>query len=171
MISLLVESTVRSLAFAGAIGLALEIGRVRDVGTRLAAWTCVLYGALLLPLAVPFLPPLPVHMPSHAANQKVIVLPVATQRAYHTAISMEAPRVHFDWRTAGVDLYLAIAVGLLVRLAFGLFATCRLRRTSRPVSDARLQSLLPAQGLPAGTKKLPQLPQSSALAVPITIGW
>ena len=171
MISLLVESTIRSLAFAGAIGLALEIGRVRDVGTRLAAWTCVLYGALLLPLAVPFLPPLPVHMPSHAANQKVIVLPVATQRAYHTAISMEAPRVPFDWRTAGVDLYLAIAVGLLVRLAFGLYATRRLRRNSQLVSDARLQSILSEHTLRAGIKKLPELAESSALAVPITLGW
>src|ERR1035438_376132 len=171
MISLLVESTVRSLAFAGAIGLALEIGRVRDVGTRLAAWTCVLYGALLLPLAVPFLPPLAVHMPSRAANQKVIVLPATSQRVYRTAISMEAPRVHFDWRTAGVDLYLAVALGLLGRLAFGLFATRRLRRTSRPVSDARLQSMLRAQGLQAGIKKLPELAESSALAVPITIGW
>ena len=61
MISLLVESTIRSIAFAGVIGLVLQLGRVRDVSTRLAAWTCVLYGALLLPLAVPFLPPLAVH--------------------------------------------------------------------------------------------------------------
>src|ERR1700690_780160 len=111
MISLLVESTIRSLAFAGAIGLALEIGRVRDVGTRLAAGTCVLYGALLLPLAVPFLPPLPIHMPSRAANQKVIVLPAVTQRAYRAAISTEAPRTPFNWRLAAADLYLAIPAG------------------------------------------------------------
>jgi|CZKS01.1.fsa_nt_gi beta-lactamase regulating signal transducer with metallopeptidase domain len=171
MISLLVESTIRSLAFAGAIGLVLEVGRVRDVGTRLAAWTCVLYGALLLPLAVPFLPPLPVHMPSRAANQKVIVLPVATQPTYRRAIFTEAPRVQFNWRTVAADLYLAIAIGLLCRLAFGVFATRRLRRASRPVSDTRLQSILSAQGLQAGIRKLPELAESSALAVPITIGW
>jgi beta-lactamase regulating signal transducer with metallopeptidase domain len=171
MISLLVESTVRSLAWAGAIGLALEVGRVRDVGTRLAAWTCVLYGALLLPLAVPFLPPLPVHMPSHAANQKVIVLPVTTQLTYRAELPTAVPRVQFNWRTAAADLYLAIAVRLLGRLAFGLYATRCLRRASRPVSDARLQSILSAQGLQAGIRKLPELAESSALAVPITLGW
>src|SRR5580704_7450092 len=107
MISLLIESTLRSLAFAGAVGFALQLGRVRDVGTRLAAWTCVLYGALLLPLAVPFLPPLAVPIPGHAASQKMIDLPAAAPRIYRAAISTVAAPVRFDWRTAGVELYLA----------------------------------------------------------------
>lgn len=171
MISLLLESTVRSLAFAGAIGLVLEIGRVRDVGTRLAAWTYVLYGALLLPLAVPFLPPLAVHVPGRAANQKVIVLPVASQSAFRPEISTEAPRAHLDWRTAAGDLYIAVTLGFLCRLAFGLLLARRLQWASRPVNDARLLSMLDAQSLQAGIRKLPDLAESSALAVPITIGW
>src|SRR5450755_2170678 len=123
MISLLIESTVRSLAFAGAIGLVLRISGVRDVGTRLAAWTCVLYSALLLPLAVPFLRPLPVPMLHPAAIQKVIVLPAATVQPLTTGIIQPAPRAKVDWRTAIDCLYLAVAVGLLGRLAFGLMVT------------------------------------------------
>ena len=167
MTSLLIESALRSLAFAGAIGLALQIGRVRDVGTRLAAWTCVLYGALLLPLAVPFLPALPVPMLSRAAGQKMIVLPAATPRIYGAAIPAGAAPVRFDWRSAGVDLYLAVTLGLLGRLAFGLMVTRRLRRKSQPVNDDHILTILRAQAV----RKVPELAESSALAVPITLGW
>src|SRR5580658_2950678 len=168
MISLLIESTLRSLAFAGAIGVVLRIGRVRDVGTRLVAWTCVLYGALLLPLAVPFLRPLPVPVWNRAAGQKAIVLPAAAPRIYGTVISTNAAPVHFDWRTAGVDLYLAVTLVMLGRLAFGLIVTRRLRRRSQPVSDAHVLAMLYAQ---AGVRKAPELAESNALAVPITLGW
>jgi bla regulator protein BlaR1 len=168
MISLLIEAALRSLAFAGAIGLVLQIGRVRDVGTRLAAWTCVLYGALLLPLAVPFLPRLLVPVINRAASQKVVVLPAAAPRTYGTVIAAKAAPVHFDWRTAGADLYLAITLVLLGRLALGLMVTRRLRRRSLPVSDAHVLTVLHAQ---AGARKVPELSESSALAVPITLGW
>ena len=171
MIFLLVESTIRSLAFAGAIGLALQIGRVRDVGARLAAWTCVLYGALLLPLAVPFLPQMPVPVPNRAVRETVVVLPVVTQRANRAAAPIAERRAQFNWRTVGVDLYLAVAVGLLGRLVFGLIVTRRLRRTSQPVTDARLLTILRAQSRQAGVSRVPELTESSALAVPITLGW
>ncbi|HEV8038992.1 MAG TPA: M56 family metallopeptidase [Bryobacteraceae bacterium] len=171
MISLLLESTVRSLAFAGVIGLALQISRVRNVSTRLAAWTCVLYGALLLPLAVPFLPPLAVHVPDRAANQRVITLPVETFRTYRAEMSAEAPRAHFNWRTAGMEIYLSVAIGLLGRLAFGLMVTRRLRRTTRPVNDPRVLATLSAQSYQASIRTLPALAESNALAVPITLGW
>jgi beta-lactamase regulating signal transducer with metallopeptidase domain len=178
MISLLVESTIRSLALAGAVGLALQIGRVRDVGTRLAAWTCVLYGALLLPPAIPFLPPaipflppMPVPVLNRAVRQNVIVLPATTQPGYAAAAPIAAPQAHFNWRAAGVDLYLAVAVGLLGRLAFGLMVTRRLHRTSQPVIDSRLLAILRAQSRQAGVSRVPELTESSALAVPITIGW
>jgi beta-lactamase regulating signal transducer with metallopeptidase domain len=171
MISLLLESTVRSLAFAGVIGLVLQICRVRNVSTRLAAWTCVLYGALLLPLAVPFLPPLAVHLPDRAANQRVITLPVETIRTYRAEMSTETPQTHFSWRTAGIDIYLAVAIGLLGRLGFGLLVTRRLRRTARPVNDARPLAILNVRGYEAGITRLPTLAESTVLAVPITLGW
>jgi beta-lactamase regulating signal transducer with metallopeptidase domain len=171
MISLLVESTVRSLAFAGAIGLVLQICRVRDVAARLAAWTCVLYGALLLPLAVPFLPPLPVHMLSRAASPRLIVLPVESQRISRAEVPAVAPQVHFNWPTAGMALYLAIAAGMLGRLAFGLMVTRRLRRLSQRVNDVRLLAILGDQSCRSGIGKIPVLAESSALAVPITLGW
>ena len=99
MISLLVESTVRSLAFAGAIGLVLRISRVRDVATRLTAWTCVLYGALLLPMAAPFLPPLPVPVLHRGAIRTVAVMPTAGLPAHSTEIFQTAPR-KFRWTGA-----------------------------------------------------------------------
>jgi beta-lactamase regulating signal transducer with metallopeptidase domain len=166
MISLLIESALRSLAFAGAIGLVLRIGRVRDVGTRLAAWTCVLYGALLLPFAVPFLPVLPVPMLGRAASQNAVVLPAP--RIHRTAISIKPAPIRVDRLTGGVDLYLAVTLGLLGRLAFALMVTRRLRRRSHPVTDAHVLAILRAQ---AGARKAPELSESSALAVPITLGW
>src|SRR6202041_432463 len=78
---------------------------------------------------------------------------------------------HFNWRAVGVDLYLAVAVGLLGRLAFGLIVTRRLRRMSQPVTDARLLTILRAQSRQAGLSRVPELTESSALAVPITLGW
>jgi bla regulator protein BlaR1 len=168
MITLLLESAVRGLAFAGAIGVVLRIGRVRDVGTRLAAWTCVLYGALLLPLAVPFLPALPVPLSNRSAGKNFIVLPAAAPRIYRAAISTDAAPAHFNGRAAGIDVYLAITLVLLGRLAFGLMVTRRLRRRSQPVRDAHVLAILGAR---AGIRKVPELSESSDLAVPITIGW
>jgi hypothetical protein len=163
MTSLLVESTVRSLGFAAAVGLALQIFRVRDAGTRLAAWTAVLYGALLLPAMVAFLPPLEVPILHRAASQKIVVVPAGSVPISRDEIPKGVPKARFQWRGAGVDLYFAVAIGLLARLGFGLIATRRLRRTSRPVNDARLLAMC------SGTA--PQLAESGALAVPITIGW
>jgi beta-lactamase regulating signal transducer with metallopeptidase domain len=160
MTSLLVESTVRSLGFAAAVGLALQILRVRDTGTRLAAWTAVLYGALLLPAMVAVLPPLEVPMLHRAASQKVVVAPAVSVSNDRTEIPEGVPDKRFNWRRAAVDLYFAVALGLLGRLVFGLIATRRLRRASRPVNDARLLAMCSVR-----------LVESSALAVPITIGW
>src|ERR1700736_927781 len=99
MISLLVESGVRSLLFAGAVGLVLRLGRVRDVTTRLTAWTCVLYGALLLPMAAAFLPPLPVPVLHPGAIRIVAVMPTVGLSPHSTEVSRATAQTHqVDWR-------------------------------------------------------------------------
>lgn len=163
MITLLVESAVRALAFAGVIGLVLQVARVKNVVTRLAAWTAVLYGALLLPVMVPFLPALPVPVLHRAVSPKLVVLRAVESPAVSEVVHT-AERPSFDWKSAGEAFYLIIAAGLLGRLGFGLLVARRLRRTTRPVTDSQPLALL-------GMGALPELVESSALAVPITVGW
>ena len=165
MISLLVESAVRALLFAGVVGLMLKLGRVRDVATRLTAWTCVLYGALLLPAAATFLPPLAVPVLHRTAASTVVVLPAVDVPVQARVVS---PAIRVDWRVA---LYLILCTALLGRLAFGLMAARRLRRAARPVSDARVLELLEAQSRLAGIARPPALAESAALTVPIATGW
>ncbi len=138
MISLLVESAVRALLFAGVIGLMLKLVRVRDVATRLTAWTCVLYGALLLPAAATFLPTLAVPVLHRTASSAVVVLPAVDVPVQGR---VDGPVIRVDWRVA---LYLIVCTGLLGRLAFGLMVARRLRRAAIPVSDSRALEILDA---------------------------
>ncbi len=172
MILILFDATIRSLAFAGAVGLLLWLARVRDVGTRLAAWTAVLYGVSLLPLAGLFVPTLAVPVVKRMAQPAVTILqPVAP--AQRTAVSSKsgvAPHI-VDWPAIGSGLYLAVAGLLLARFGFGLMITRRLRRTALLVDDRRMLAALRQQTRIAGVRKVPALAESDLLTVPITTGW
>lgn len=170
MIALMVESAVRAVAFAGVIGLVLQVARVKNVATRLAAWTSVLYGALLLPVAVPFLPALPVPVLHRTVSPKLVVLS-AIEASAISGVSHGAPKSRFDWKSAGEAFYLVIAAGLLGRLGFGLLVSRRLRRTTRPVTDSLALALLDVHTRTAGISQAPELVESNGLAVPITVGW
>ena len=76
---------------------------------------------------------------------------------------------HFDWWIAAGLLYLTIAPLLAVRVGYGLLLTRRLRRNSRPIDDPRAIETLEISA--TGFRSIPELAESSELAVPITIGW
>ena len=168
VISILIQTAVRSLLFAAAAGLALKLLRVRDVGARLAAWTAVLYGALLMPLAVAIAPPLNVSV------QRAIAHP-STVLATHTEMVQvgkeplpiaPAQQPPFDWRIAVITGYSTITALLLARFVTGWMLTQRLRRSSRRIEDSRL-----LQSVAGGVRRAPVLLESDQLAVPITLGW
>jgi len=77
MISLLIESAIRSTALALAVGAILCLCRVRDAGIRLAAWTAVLCGVLLLPFLGAVLPRVAIPLIPSAQIAKVTTLPIS----------------------------------------------------------------------------------------------
>lgn len=159
MTTLLLESALRSLGFAAAVGAALWIFRVRDAGTRLAAWTAVLCGAVLLPILIALAPPVEVPVLHRAAGTASVTMVLAETRVQAEMPPVAVP-VRVDWRRSALGIYLTVAFGLLGRLVFGLIATRRLRKSARPVDDARFLEIQKAR-----------FAESRALAVPITIGW
>ncbi len=172
MITLLVDAAIRSLAVAFVVGLVLRLGRIRDAGTRLAAWRNVLCGVLLLPLAGMLVAPLGVPIARRVVQPAAMLVQSGplTARVAAPGRSKVAPR-GVDWRTAASGLYIAVAAMLLARFAFGLAITRRLRRRALLLSDPRLMCTLREQSAAAGVRKVPAIAESDALAVPVTTGW
>lgn len=175
--TILVDSAIRSLAFAALAGLALRLGRVRDSGMRLAAWTGVLYGLFLLPLAGTLAPPLAVPV-SHrmVAEPSVTILPATFRSAAgaSASASLSSPSsrtARVNWRAAAAGIYLPVALLLLGRLGLALLITRRLRRACRPVNDSGALADLEQHARDLGIRKTPLLAESGAVAVPLTIGW
>jgi beta-lactamase regulating signal transducer with metallopeptidase domain len=172
MISLLIESAIRSTALALAVGAILRLCRVRDAGIRLAAWTAVLCGVLLLPFLGTVLPRVAIPVIPSAPIAKVTTLPIAAYPGPGMIRLPTMPQTHsVNWARIAETAYIAIAGMLLVRFGFGLFLTRRVRRNCRLIDDRRLLGVLAKQASAAGIRKPPALMESGALAVPITIGW
>ena len=77
MIFLLIDTAIRSTLLALAAGSILSLCRVRDAGIRLAAWTVVLYGVLLLPFLGTVLPPVAIPVIAPAQVSSVKAFPMA----------------------------------------------------------------------------------------------
>jgi len=171
MMTLLIDSAIRSLAFAAAVAAMLWVLRVRSVTIRMAAWTVVLFGALLLPIAAPMMPPLRIPVAEAAIGEPVTILPtVVISMATRRIPARHAP-AGFDWPQAVETFYLVAAACLLGRLTFGWLVSRRVLRSSEPVSDPRVLEVLDAQSRLAELASTPSIRQSAALAVPITLGW
>ncbi|HEY6391081.1 MAG TPA: M56 family metallopeptidase [Bryobacteraceae bacterium] len=167
MISLLIDSAIRSTALALAAGSILCLCRVRDAGIRLAVWTAVLYGVLLLPFLATALKPVAIPV---VTSTQIAIVKVFPAPAHRDPVEVPQSR-SVNWGRVAEAAYIAIAGLLLVRFAFGLFLTRRMRRTCRQLDDQRLLEALSQQLLAAGMRKAPSLMESDALAVPVTVGW
>src|SRR5882724_7798232 len=60
----LADWSIRAAVLAGAAGTLLWIARVKDAQVKLTAWTVVLGAVLLMPLASPVLPRVPIPVPT-----------------------------------------------------------------------------------------------------------
>src|SRR5208337_3704610 len=76
----------------------------------------------------------------------------------------------FSWPLVAAALYLLIAGVLLAQLAVGFFVRRRIRLSGRPLGDRRLLAALLEQSTRWGLETAPELAESPAVAVPVTLG-
>lgn len=150
--NMLVESALRSLLLGALVGFGIWLGRVRAPRLRMTAWTLVLCASLLMPFLMR-LRTLEIAAPQRVVATAPVVLRVA--HVYHAAITPASTR-GFPWMAATVDLYLAVAVLLLVRLIAGLALTFRLWHRATPLREPWTSGL--------------SVRESDSLAAPATVG-
>ena len=152
VVSFMLDWAVRAAVLALAAGLVVQVLRVRDVRTRLALWSAVLCGSLVLPAMGPLMPPL---LP--AAKTVAAPAAVATREVAPVAVTLAPARV-FVVRHVGRPVVTAkaraipvarpsvlpqVAVGvwmagvllLLARLSVGLTLARRVIRRAAPIED------------------------------------
>ena len=183
----LAEPALRALVLAALAGLALAVGRVKDAAIRLAVWTALLYAALAMPflawvapavrlpmpalLAAPSVPPpAPAGQRILAPGSPVRIIAGATPSARLHSAEPSASRWTFSWLLVAAALYLLIAGILLAQLAVGFFISRRVKLSGRPVGDRRVLAALLEQSTRWGLATAPELAESPAVAVPVTLG-
>jgi len=99
---------------------------------RLAAWTAMLVGSLALPVLTGLVPKFPVIVSQAARVEVAAPISIETIPA-PLAPPVGLPRARrFDWQTALLGVYAAVALTLLLRAAVGLAMGLWMLRTSRP---------------------------------------
>lgn len=183
----LAEPALRALALAALAGLTLAVGRVKDAELRLSVWTALLYVALAMPLlawvapavrlpmpvfpaaqSVP--PPAPAVITILATGSPVRIIAGATPSAGVHSAEPSASRWTFSWPLLAAALYLLIAGVLLAQLAVGFFFSRRVKLSGHPVGDRRVLAALLEQATRWGLETAPELAESPAVAVPVTLG-
>lgn len=157
MMSLLLESAVRSLALGAAIWLGLKALRVRSPAVKSMVWTVALVASLAMPLLIAGMekaaPPVPAAALPYVPGPVLQVFgPVAIQPAAAPA----APALH--WADILPYGYGVVAAALLIRLLAGLALTWRLMRTAKLLGGDAAVRLSPAVTVPVtfgGTILLP----------------
>jgi beta-lactamase regulating signal transducer with metallopeptidase domain len=141
---LLRSSLLIALAAAAAIGLRAPGA---SAAMRHLVWLLGLLSILLVPLLAAILPSLPLPLLPEAAAPEFVPFPAAEAAAVVPA----APAASAAPASATIGLgdlfqllYLAVAAGLLGRLALGQWLLARLWSEARPLSDARSLTLLGA---------------------------
>lgn len=117
-------------------GLILRSLKVKNPSIRLAVWTAMLCGCLLMPLLTTAVPPIrlpvgvaPVQPPdSHAWPQRT-----AEKTVTFTRTDAGPASNRFEWPGIAMAIYLVVVASLLLRLCIGLALSRRLLSRSRPV--------------------------------------
>src|SRR5262245_59506678 len=154
MLSLLVESALRTLLLGGAAWLGLRLLHPRDPRVHMTVWVVVLVASLAMPLimrwTVVTIPTAPATLPIAQLIDDVpetLLTPLGSSRV---AVPTVAPLIeepasgsaaptrrglidNIDWLTVATAIYAAITCVLLLRLLIGLALTWRLVRAAAPV--------------------------------------
>src|ERR1700721_2886308 len=116
-IQFLTEWALRSSVLTLTGALLLWALRVKDPSVRLAAWTAMLCGSLLLPLFAAVAPRMPVPVMRTAPQPvKAPVLNFGPTPSPEPAVSSQAGGIAdaskpFDWARAAVMIYLLVEIG------------------------------------------------------------
>ncbi len=183
----LAEPALRALALAALAGLALAVVRVKDAAIRLVVWTALLYAALAMPflawvapvirLPMPALkteqsapPPAPVGIRIVPTSVPARVIARATPSARLHPAEPSVRRRTLSWPLVAAALYVLIAGVLLAQLAVGFLISRRVKLSGRPIDDRRVRAALLEQSIHWGLETAPELAESPAVAVPVTLG-
>ncbi len=183
----LAEPALRALALGGLAGLALAVGRVKDAAVRLAVWTALLYVALAMPFLAWVLPevrlpmfalpaaqsvpaPAPAGQSNLASGSPLRIIDATTPSARVHSAEPSASRWAFSWPLVAAALYLLIAGVFLAQLALGFYISRRVKLSGRPIGDRRVRAALLEQSTRWGLETAPELAESPAVAVPVTLG-
>ncbi|MGA3026854.1 MAG: M56 family metallopeptidase [Bryobacteraceae bacterium] len=170
MVSFLLDWAVRAAFLAAVAGLVAAIVRIRDVRTRLALWSALLFGSLALPAVRPFMPPVLTPLlspmsPPAVVTRAFVAAPAVLRHASPPVRARAttpppgiagAPRSYLAETAAG--LWAAGTLLLLARLFTGLILARRVIRASAVVEDriGRMRGL--------------RVLESARVTVPLTAG-
>jgi beta-lactamase regulating signal transducer with metallopeptidase domain len=143
MLSLLLDSAMRSLLLGLAVWALLKLARLCDTRAETAIWTAVLIAALSMPLLSRFTPGLVVTVPqlfapsaeSSTALRLLAANPVAAPRDADIS-SIAAGLVAHHGQACLLAAYTLGFLVFLARIATGLILTLRLYRRAVPVNAA-----------------------------------
>jgi len=193
----LLIAAVRTGVLAAGAGLVLALFRVKKTSARLFTWVALLYVGLSMPLLKWLLPPIGVPVPFlRSAAHSVPVDTFAAiasgrasiedtkvetrntssagagERAVSRSVSSEERQgvSRSPWIVLAVDLYVAVALLLLLRLAVGLVLGRRLVRSSLPIHDLRLVNRFSSRAHAPRQNLARLVRESSLVSVPVTIG-
>src|SRR5215471_13157293 len=142
-IQFLMEWALRSSILILCGAAVLRALRVKDASIRMAAWTAMLFGSLAIPALTVMLPDMSLIIPRAAAaplqipravNETLPKSPLAQDAGFAKRSPIIAKP--FDWASAALLIYAAVAGAFLLRLCLGLLLSLRLLRDSRPAGLA-----------------------------------
>ena len=157
---LLSQWAIRATLLAAVAATLLRILRVRGASARLAVWTAVLAGALLIPAVNFIAPALPVPMPgSRPARASAQQLPAPSSTESMSApdsanqaapLTSSTATATLRWPILVVTLWALVAAAMLAKFMIALLLSYRLSRTAMPIGQG--------------------IAESSAVTVPVTLG-
>lgn len=127
MLSLLIESALRSMVLGGAVWLLLKLSRVRNPHIERTTWSMVLLASVAMPLlsqSMTIATPVPALMPIVSMD----------------SIAVASSRMP-DWGRVMLFVYLAVAGALLTRQLAGLVRGWRIRGRAIRVHESWAQAL------------------------------
>jgi len=139
MMSLLLESAVRSLMLGIAIWAGLTLLRVRSPAIRSLVWTVALIASLAMPALIAGMQETAPALPAPALLAGALPYVPGPLLQAIGPIAMQppvgAPMPMFHWQDVLPYAYGAVAAVLLGRLAVGLLLTWRLARVAKPFAE------------------------------------
>jgi beta-lactamase regulating signal transducer with metallopeptidase domain len=172
------------LTVAACVALAL---RKRPARVRAVIWGMALAGCLLIPVAAPLVPSLPLPMPEAIAHLTMPDETVSTvevrlaqvdveesARIVHApALAVVEPASRFpavDWISLLLTVWAAGAVLMLIRLGVGLWRMTRAVRSAQPVRAPYWDTMLADARNQVGCRRRVRLLASDEVDIPATVG-